>query len=415
MSSEVIIVGAGVIGAASALALLKDGHKVTLVDKKSPCSGASFGNAGAIVNGSCAPTAMPGIFFDAIRMLVQTNSPFSIKPSYFPKITPWLLRFILQSRSSTVFNNAKHLHALTQHAVESWHQLTNNTELTSLFRETGWLKVYELEKTFADTSKSRELLDKMGTNYELLTGSQIHDLEPNLAPIFKRGFYQKDSLSITNPGRLVRGMVDLFVSRGGTYKQFDVNHITTNNDQVTLRGSLGELTADKAVIAAGAWSGSLAKQLQDNIPLDTERGYHLMLPKSSSSLLSRPVVHGESSFVLTPMETGLRMASQIEFAGLNAPPDYKKIRSLLPRVKSMLPKVETREESVWLGFRPSLPDSLPVLGFSSKTNKVIYAFGHQHLGMTLAAITGFLISDLLSNRTPRVPISPYRPNRFNKL
>ncbi|MBL4660528.1 MAG: FAD-binding oxidoreductase [Alcanivoracaceae bacterium] len=415
MSNKIIIVGAGVIGAASALALLKDGHKVTLVDKESPCAGASSGNAGAVVNGSCAPTAMPGIFFDAIRMLIRTNSPFSIQPSYFPKITPWLFRFILQSRSSAVFNNAKHLHALSQHAVESWHQLTNNTQLTSLFRETGWLKVYELEKTFADTSKSRELLDKMGTNYERLTGAQIHDLEPNLAPVFKRGFYQKDSLSIANPERLVKGMVDLFVNRGGTYKRFDVNHIATNNDQVTLRGSLGELTADKVVIAAGAWSRSLAKQLEDNIPLDTERGYHLMLPKSCSSLLSRPVVHGENSFVLSPMETGLRMTSQVEFAGLNAPPNYKNIRSLLPLVKNMLPKVETREESVWMGFRPSLPDSLPVLGFSTKTNKVIYAFGHQHLGMTLGAITGFLISDLLSNRTPRISMSPYRPNRFNKL
>ena len=415
MSSKVIIVGAGVIGTASALTLLKDGYEVTLVDKEKPCAGASFGNAGAIVNGSCAPTAMPGIFFDAIRMLAQTNSPFSIQPSYFPKIAPWLFRFILQSRSSTVFNNAKYLHALSQHAVASWHQLTNNTQLTSLFRATGWLKVYESEKTFAGTSKSRELLDEMGTNYELLTGSQIHDLEPNLAPVFKRGFYQKDSLSIANPEQLVKGMVDLFVSRGGTYKQFDVNHITTNNDQVTLRGSLGELTADKVVIAAGAWSRSLAKQLEDNIPLDTERGYHLMLPKSSSSLLNRPVVHGENSFVLSPMETGLRMTSQVEFAGLNTPPDYKKIRSLLPLVKSMLPKVETREESVWLGFRPSLPDSLPVLGFSTKTNKVVYAFGHQHLGMTLAAVTGFLVSDLLSNRAPRIPIFPYRPNRFNKL
>lgn len=414
MSSSVITIGAGVIGAASALALLKDGHKVTLVDQESPCSGASFGNAGAIVNGSCVPTAMPGIFFDAIRMLAQSNSPFSIQPSYFHKITPWLFRFILQSRSSAVVKNAKHLHALSEHAVESWHQLTNNTQLTTLFRETGWLKVYELEKTFVNTSKARELLDVMGTNYELLSASQIQDLEPNLAPIFTRGFYQKDSLSIVNPERLVKGMVDLFVSRGGTYKQFDVRIITTKNDQVVLQGSLGELIADKVVIAAGAWSRSLAKQLGDNIPLDTERGYHLMLPKSCSSLLNRPVVNGENSFVLSPMETGLRMTSQVELAGLNAPPDFKKIRSLLPLVKSMLPKVETREESVWLGFRPSLPDSLPVLGLSNKTNKVIYAFGHQHLGLTLGAITGLLISDLISNRSPRISISPYSPNRFKK-
>jgi len=415
MPIKIIIVGAGVVGASTALALQKDGHVVTLIDREAPCAGASFGNAGAIVNGSCVPTAMPGVFSDAIRMMARSNSPLSVHPAYLHKILPWFLRFLLQSRPSMANKNAKHLHALSKHAVSSWRQLTEQTELSSLFRATGWLKVYESKKTFAETEKSRQLLDQMGTKYELLTASQIKDLEPNLAPIFKHAFYQEDCMSITNPERLVKGMVELFANRGGVYKQFNVSQIELQENNIQLNDQAENLIADKIVITAGAWSRSLAKQLGDDVPLDTERGYHLMLAESTHSLLNRPVVNGENSFVLSPMETGLRMTAQVEFAGLNIAADYSKIRNLLPHAKRMLPAINIKEESVWMGFRPSLPDSLPVLGFSSRSNRILYAFGHQHLGMTLAAISGQIIADLIADREPPIDISPYRPQRFLTL
>ncbi len=415
MSKKIVIVGAGVVGAASALALQKEGHLVTLIDKEAPCSGASFGNAGAIVNGSCAPTAMPGAFFDAMRMLLRKDSPLTIKASYFHKITPWLIRFLMQSRISAVEHNATQLHALSQYAVASWQQLTKNTELSSLFRETGWLKVYQSDQSFVGTAQSRALLNKLGTPYEILSADEIRELEPNLAPIFKRGFYQKDSLSIVSPKNLVEGMVTLFVSRGGCYKQFAVDKIIALDDSIKLTGTNGDLITDKVIIAAGTWSRTLAKQLGDNIPLDTERGYHLMLPESTASLLNRPVVNGDNSFVLSPMETGMRITGQVEFAGIKAAPDYSRIRRLLPLAKQMLPQLDISEKSVWMGMRPSLPDSLPVIGLSSMTPNVLYAFGHQHLGMTLAAITANVVADILSSRVPKVAISPYRPNRFNLL
>ena len=419
MAGKAIIIGAGIIGVATAAALQKEGHKeghkVTLIDRDKPCAGASFGNAGVIVNGSCAPTAMPGALFEGIRMLVQSGSPVSIHPAYLHKLAPWLWRFLLQSRSSAVNKNVLYLHALSQHAIASWRQLINRSQLSSLFRSTGWLKVYESQKTFAGTSKSRQLLDKLGTHYELLNAAQIRDLEPALAPIFKHGLYQYDSMSITNPARLVNGMVKQFVNCGGVYKQFAVNQINVRSNGIQLTGQGENLLADKIVIAAGAWSRSLASQLGDNIPLDTERGYHLMLAQSTNSLLSRPVLNEENSFVLTPMETGMRMAAQVEFAGLKIAPNFSKIRKLLPLAKRMLPDLDIREESAWMGFRPSLPDSLPVLGFSSKSSNVLYAFGHQHLGMTLAAISGKIIADLVVGREPPIAVSPYRPNRFNTL
>jgi glycine/D-amino acid oxidase-like deaminating enzyme len=222
-------------------------------------------------------------------------------------------------------------------------------------------------------------------------------------------------LSISNPERLVKGMVDLFATRGGAYRQFAVDHISLQSNDIQLKGHNECLSADKVVLATGSWSGNLARQLGDSIPLETERGYHLMLPESTQTLLSRPVVNGEKSFVLSPMETGLRMTAQSELAGLDIAADYRKIRKLLPHAKRMLPAMEPREESAWMGFRPSLPDSLPVLGFSGKSKNIVYAFGHQHLGMTLAAISARIVADLFANREPPVPIAPYRPNRFATL
>ncbi|PHS20539.1 MAG: FAD-dependent oxidoreductase [Kangiella sp.] len=414
MSSKIIVIGAGVVGAASALALQKSGHDVILVDRSEPCSGASFGNAGAIVNGSCLPTATPDILSDVASMITQKHSPLFIKPSYLHRIFPWLVRFVLQGRTTKFNQNAFDLHALSKNAVDSWQLLTDKNELSKLFKDTGWLKVYESENTFNKTARSREMFDKMGTKYELLDSDAIRDLEPNLAPIYKHGFYQKDCLSVTNPQKLVEGMVKLLVTQGGQYQKFDVAEIKTNGDKVYLNGINGSINADKVVVASGAWSRNLAKQMGDNIPLDTERGYHIMLPSLGADLLNRPVVNAEYSFVLSPMETGLRMTSQVELAGLNAKPNYDRIRRLLPLAKSMLPELELREESVWMGFRPSLPDSLPVIGFSSRSNKVFYAFGHQHLGMTLAAVTGFMVADMLNGKTSEIDACPYRPTRFNR-
>jgi D-amino-acid dehydrogenase len=412
VTKQIVIIGAGVIGAASALALQKDGHKVLLIDREAPCSGASFGNAGAIVNGSCAPTAMPGIIFEVLKMIGQPLSPPSISPKYFLNILPWLIRFVMQSRQSAVYKNATHLSALSKHAIKGWQNLLEQTNLSLMLKETGWLKVYETEKSFAGTLKSRQLLDKMGTKYELLSANEIRDLEPNLATVFNHGIYQKDSMHISNPEKLVHGMVDLFIRQGGTYQQFSVNSIETNNEGVTLVGSSGTLKAEQIVIAAGAWSRALARQLGDNIPLDTERGYHLMMPESTGSLLNGPVMNGEHSFILSPMETGLRLTSQVELSGLEIQPDYRHIRNLLPAVRHMLPTVDTSEKSVWMGFRPSLPDSLPVIGSSTKSNKVLYAFGHQHLGMTLGAISALIVADLAVGRKPITSVTPYSPRRF---
>jgi len=411
----IIVVGAGIVGATTALALQKDGHAVTLLDRQEPCSGASFGNAGVVVNGSCAPTAMPGIISTGLRMLLNANAPMSIRAAYAPNILPWLIRFVLESRASKVVKNTRALHALSKHAASSWQQLISNTDLQNMLTGGGWLRVFETEKAFLASQASRALMDDVGTPYSVLNAQEIQELEPHLAPVFCRATFQEDSLRVTNPHRMVQGMVDLLVARGGKYQRFDVNRIVTKpgsaNDSIKLENAQNSISASRVVIACGAWSRRLAMQMGDNIPLDTERGYHLMFSAKNNPLLNRAVVHGEDSFVLSPMEDGLRMTSQIEFAGVDANPDYQHIRNLIPRARRMLPEIETDEQSVWMGCRPSMPDSLPVLGFSSHSDKVLYAFGHQHLGITLGPRTAFIIADLVAGRRPDLDMAPYRPRR----
>jgi len=409
---SIAVVGAGIVGASTALALQADGHKVTLLDRQEPCAGASFGNAGAIVNGSCVPTAMPGIAFDAVRMLSRKRSPLSVRPAYALRIFPWLIRFLAESRPARVAQNAHDLHALTCRALEGWRTLTGDTELDKFMESGGWLKVYETEEDFAATGHARTLMDANGVPYEILGGADIQDLEPQLAPIFQRGIYQSDSLRLRNPERMVHGMVDLLCRRGGRYQQFDVETINAGSASVELRSSDKTLSVDKAIISAGAWSKRLARQLGDSIPLDTERGYHLMLPAAESQRLKRVVFNATSSFVLSPMETGLRLTSQVEFAGLEATADYRWIRSLLPAAQRMLPNLDAIETAAWMGFRPSLPDSLPVLGPARDTDKVLYAFGHQHLGITLGPSSGLIIADLVAGRDPGIDLAPYRASRF---
>lgn len=238
MTNKITVIGAGVIGAANALRLKKRGHVVLLLNREKPCVGASFDNVGAIVNGSCVPTARQSSFFHAIKMLVQSHSPLSIRPSYLLKLSPWLMRFIWQSHTSSVYKNAAHLHAFLQHAAHSWRKLTDTTGLSSLFNAKGWLNVYRLGDAYSGTVRSRKLLDQMGTKYPYLNSTEIHDLEPHFARAFKHGFFQEDNLNVNDPQQLVQSVVDLVVKHGGHYQRLNGDSIQERNGVVQLKGKM---------------------------------------------------------------------------------------------------------------------------------------------------------------------------------
>ena len=410
---SVIVAGAGIIGASIAFNLARKGYPVTLLDRTAPAAGASFGNAGGIVNNSCVPTSTPGIVFDVARMLTQPHSPFSLRPRYFLKALPWLIQFLNQSRRIRVDHNADRLHALTSSAASDWLKLVGETTLNRYVKNVGWLKVFSSTNSFANMIFAQQLMDRLQVPYEVLGASDIRQLEPALAPEFSHGLFQSDALHITDPGALVHEMTELLLAHGGTYQKMSVEQINTSNDTVTVSSGSTSLTADKLIIATGAYSKTLATMVGDKVMLAAERGYHMMFPRTTATLLSRPVVNGDDSFVLSPMETGMRMTSQVEIADVEDPPDYQRIRGLSQLAKRMLPELDIQEESVWMGCRPSLPDSLPVIGPSSVSNNIIYAFGHQHLGMTLGPVTAFLVEQILAGVRAKIDLHPYRIDRFN--
>ena len=408
MDAKIYVVGAGIIGICCAIALQRDGHKVVLIDKTGPGAGASFGNAGAIVNGSCVPTATPGIVSSALKML-KPGGPLSISPTHLPKLLPWLIRFTLQSSEKNYQRNARHLVALTKHATNSWQKLLNNTASTDMFKAVGWLRLFETNQAFNANATSRQLMTDLGTPYQTLSFDEIYDLEPNLARIFQRGFYQPDCHFISNPQRMLQSLTEHFSANGGEFKIAEVTDIKVKLQQVVIETTSQDIYPSKVVVTAGAWSTQLTKGLNYRAPLETERGYHIMLPVTKA--ITRPIVNAEQGFVLSPMETGLRVTSQVELAAVDAPANYAQIRSLLPKVKRMLPEAELTEQSCWMGCRPSLPDSLPIISKSADKN-VFFAFGHQHLGMTLGPLTGELIADLVAGRTSEIDLTPYRADRF---
>ncbi len=408
MNYSICVIGAGIVGVSCALTLQRQGHSVVLLDKTGPCAGASFGNAGAIVNGSCMPSATPGIARQALGMMGATG-PLSIRPRHAPHLLPWLLRFVRESQSTHFEQHARHLHALTAHANASWTELLQHTDGGELIRQCGWLKVYEHQRSFEATALSLHTMRSLGVPYEKLNGHQIRALEPALSPRFQYGMYQSDAHAISDPEAMLQRLVAAFVALGGTLRIAEVRGLGVLGEGACALLDDGQIEADKLVLAAGAWSAGLLKPLGYNIPLAAERGYHFMLPPVPE--LQRPVVNGEHSFVLSPMRLGTRMTSQVELAHIDDSLDTRRIRALLPAAQEMLPTARIEVQSEWVGSRPSLPDSLPVIG-TTRHSAIHCAFGHQHLGLTLGPLTGLLVADAIADRPSRLDLHPYRIDRF---
>jgi len=419
MTEKIYVIGAGIVGISCAIALQRDGHQVVIIDKTGPAAGASFGNAGAIVNGSCIPTATPGIAISALKMLL-TRGPLSMDVASVPHLLPWLVRFVIQSSQRNYQHNATALVSLTKQASQSWKTLLdshkfNDNECLNLFKDVGWLRLFETSATFNANLAARNLMQQCGTDFSILDADDIYQLEPNLNRIFKHGFFQSDCHFVSNPDKMCQLLSAHFIENGGQFQVVDVSEISVANgtvagNQPVIKTTTGDIYPKKIVLCAGAWSAKIAAGLNYKVPLMAERGYHLMLPETHQ--ISRPIVNADHSIVLSPMQSGLRMTSQVELARVDTAPDYRKIRSLLPQVKRMLPSVDLTEQSVWMGARPSLPDSLPIISQSTHPD-IFYGFGHQHLGMTLGPLTGQLIADLIAKRPSAVDLSAFRADRFN--
>jgi len=409
---SIAVIDAGIVGVSTALYLQRDGHAVTLIDRVGPAAGASYGNAGGVVAASCEPLGMPGMLARVPGMLTDPLGPLVLRWRYLPRIAPWRVRLVLASRPSRVEQIADARAALNAGVETAWRSLVAQAGIADLLRPGGWLEVYETDRGFASTAARRDLMARRDVPFEVLSADELRQLEPSLAPIFKYGLFMPDCPFVANPGRAVERLATDFAERGGRLVTAEVTgfELAVRPYRV-LAGTGPVVDTEVIVLAAGAWSRGLARQLGATVPLDSERGYHLMLPPVEPGL-GRPAIHGERSFSLSPMEHGTRLTSQVEFAGLDAPPDYRRVRGLLGAAKRMLPGLETEERSAWLGFRPSLPDSLPAVGPVPGRPGVYLGFGHGHLGLTQGPVTGRILADLVAGRDPGIDLAPYRPDRW---
>ena len=409
---RIAVIGAGIVGVSCALHLQHDHHDVTLLDPRAPGTVTSFGNAGAIVTGAVVPNSTPALWHDLPRILFDPNSAVRLRWRYLPNLAPWLIRFLLAGRHARVETIADALQPLVTRAYEAHRELIALSQADGIVRPVGWLKVYESEAAFAATRYNRELMTARGIRMEILNPDEIRQLEPSLAQVYAKGLYEPDSAFVASPHKLVQAHAAHFQRLGGTIAQERVRTVTPQSNGVRLDCELGYRDFDAVVIAAGAWSKELARQIGDRVQLDTERGYHLNIEPGDAGELRRPVVFPEHEFVLAPMMDGIRLTSGVELGGLDAPPDFTRIRRLLPYARNALPGLSDRVTRQWMGYRPSTPDSLPVIGQSPRSRTVYYAFGHQHLGLTLGPITGRLIAALIANRQTEFDLSPYRIDRF---
>ena len=412
----IAVVGAGIVGSAIALALSLDGHKITVFDPDAPGAGTSFGNAGGIVTGSVSPTATPEVLRALPSYLFDRSSPAVLRLSHSIRALPWLLRFVRAGRSAEVDRIAAALYPLVALSLTAHRNLASRCGADSLITQDGWLKVYGSQREFDATALDRRLMDRFGVRYTILDRKSLTDLEPNLDPtLCFVGFYQPESGFVRYPKGLATAYLEGAARLGAAHVREKVDGLLNQDKSGVKLYAGGEAyNFDRLVVAAGAWSGDLVRQVGDRVCLDTERGYHLGFGADTSGLLRGPVVIPALSMVLSPMHDGVRLVSGDELAGLKAPPNYRRIRSLVPAARRALPKLrDASPVTQWMGCRPSTPDSLPVIGPSLRNPHVYYAFGHGHLGLTMAARTAELVRDGISQDGVALSLEPYSIMRFN--
>ena len=405
------IVGAGIQGISNALFLQKKGFNVTILDRENPGSpAASYGNAGHFSPYASLSLNRTDILLDVPAMLMSSTGPLALKWNYVPKMIPWFIKFILNTTKNKMMHTAKNMHQILDLALPAYDELFDEVDIEGLVENKGILYIWNDQDL-----KSRELeinvRKELGVQQQLVNKKEIHDLEPNIKPFYHAGVYYPYARHARNPKKILLKFFDLFLKKGGEFKKTDVKSIDFQDEQPILKTDTDKFLFDKLVIACGAFSRKLTDNLDEKIPLDTERGYHVHF-KDCDHLLQRPVIFSNRGFGITPMEQGLRVVGTVEFGGLKNPLSKSRIKNLINNAKYMLGDLPDHEDE-WLGFRPTLPDFLPVMGPSKNHKNVFYCFGHHHLGWTLGPISGKIVSGMIAKENTNLNLKPYSSLRFN--
>ncbi|MEN3355681.1 MAG: D-amino-acid dehydrogenase [Betaproteobacteria bacterium] len=412
MTKKITILGAGIVGVATACYLRRDGHAVTLVDMRPPGEYCSFGNAGILSPGSCVPLATPGVHWKVPGYLADPMGPLTIRWGYLPKAAPWLLRFLAASTPKRVEHIADALRPLLKQTFEAYEPLVRHAGVTDLIRRTGYVVAYEKRASFEGDAIAWKLRRDRGVIVEELDDRGIKNRVPQLTGRYEVGLYLPEQGFVANPERLTKSLAAQLQRDGGVVLQREVRDLEVGPEGPrALVTAEGKIAVETLVICAGSHSNQFTAKLGDRVPLEAERGYHVTY-SDPRVMLPMPIFMPEYKLFITPMEMGLRIAGQTEIAGIHAPPDYRRADILAKHMQRVFPQISTADTTQWMGRRPSMPDSLPVIGRATRYPNTYYAFGHGHVGLCSGAPTGRIVADLIGGRPASVDIAPYRPDRF---
>ena len=404
------VIGAGIQGVCNALFLQKKGFEVTLFDRDEPGNSATYGNAGHFSPYASVPLNRPDVLTDIPSMLLSSRGPLALKWNYVFKMIPWFIKFIMNCSKKNMMHTAKNMHQILDLALPAYDELFEEIDINGLVENKGIIYIWN-DKNLKSRELENNIRKELGVDHQILSPKEIHDLEPNIKPIYHGGVFYNYARHARNPKKILIKLFENFIQKGGKFLKLNVQELNFDDNKPVIRSEVQRFIFDKLVITCGAFSKQLTDKLHENIPLDTERGYHIHF-KDYDHLISRPVVHANYGFGMTPMEQGLRVVGTVEFGGLNNPLTKARIKNLIENAKEMLDGLPEHEDE-WLGFRPSLPDFLPVIGPSKNYKNVFYSFGHHHLGWTLGAISGKIISKMITNENTNLDLKPYSSLRFS--
>ncbi|MBS34820.1 MAG: FAD-dependent oxidoreductase [Thiotrichales bacterium] len=412
---HVSVIGAGIVGLCTALKLLDDGHRVTLFDPRVAGTATSFGNAGSISTTALMPYSTPGLWKRLPWMLGSDRSPLRLPVSNWHRSLPWAVRFLAAGFTrEQVEQHAAAMAPMMRRTVDAHRHLMGRHDIDPLLiRPAGWLSVYRRRKDVDLDGLEFELLRRHDMDVDVLGPEELNQLEPGLSREFQLGIFNKHDWFTVQPYSLSKAYYEAFLGAGGEICGEQVRRFEIGPQGPTrIVTDLGFHAVDRLVLCAGAWSRSLAKQLGSPAPVEAERGYHLNIPWSEGLSLNRPVFVADGYYVMCPMRDGVRVTSGSEFGGVELPPDFRRIYRMLDEARRSLPGLGDTPDREWMGWRPSLPDSRPVIGRSPLFGNVFFGFGHGHLGLTLSAITAEIVSNLVSQRSLPFDIAAFRPDRF---
>ncbi len=409
--NSVGIIGAGIQGVCIGLQLIKKGIPVTIFDKNNPGNMSSYGNAGHFSPYAVVQLNRPDVIYDIPKMLLSSYGPLALKWNYIPKMIPWILKYLKSSTKKSMMHTTKYMHQILDLSLSAYDEILSEIDTTNLVERKGIIYIWT-NKNLKSRKMEIKIRNDLGIKQRLLNREEVLELEPNLSPVFDAGVIYDYAYHARDPKEITKKLFELYLKSGGKFKKEEVLSVEqTRYNQTQVKTNSEIFYYEKIVLACGAFSKKLTDQLGEKIPLDTERGYHVHY-KKMDHLLKRPVIFLDRGFGMTPMNQGLRAVGTVELGGLDNPISKKRIDYIDKCAKELLPQLGKFQDE-WLGFRPTLPDFLPVIGPSLKNKNIIYAFGHHHLGWTLGAITGKIVSGIVNEEKTNLDLSPYSSSRFN--